>query len=107
MFGQEGTVRRFVEPSREVARIRERRIRMSDPRNKLKSMGRSFMVSLATAAQEVLGRDTALSTLKIDTKNDDYKDVIWKLAYAIVGLQEQVAELRAEVVELQRNSGTY
>lgn len=79
---------------------------MSDPRNKLKSMGRSFMVSFATAAQEVLGRDAALSTLKIDTKNNDYKDVIGKLAYAIVELQEQVADLRAEVVELQKDSGT-
>ena len=77
---------------------------MSDARDKLKSMGRSFMVSLASAAQERLGRDAALSTLKIETSSDEYKDVIGKLAYAIVELQDQVLELRAEIALLQEEA---
>lgn len=79
---------------------------MSDARGKLKSMGISFVSSLTTAAQEVLGRDSALSALKIDPKSDAYKDVIGKLAYAVVELQEQVAELRAEVEELKTEAST-
>lgn len=74
---------------------------MSDWRDKLKSVGKSFLASLATSAHEVLGRDAAMNTLKIDLQANDHKEVIGKLAYAIVDLQEEVVRLRTEVAELR------
>ena len=64
------------------------------------------MVSLASAAQERLGRDSALRTLKVEIASDDYKEVIGKLAYAIVELQDEVRELRAGIALLQDEAGT-
>lgn len=74
---------------------------MSAARDKIKSMGKAFLGSVATVVHERLSRDVALSTLKIDTKNDQYHDVIGKLAAAIVELQEENLELAAAIVELQ------
>ncbi|WP_454810538.1 hypothetical protein [Paenarthrobacter nitroguajacolicus] len=79
---------------------------MSDRTNRLKSVGISLLSALATSAQEVLGRDTALKSLKIDIKANEYKEVIGKLAYSIVELQGEIVDLRAEIAELRGEAGT-
>jgi hypothetical protein len=79
---------------------------VSDRSDKLKSMGKSFLASIATSAYEVLGRDAALNTLKIDLQANDYKEVTGKLAYAIVELQEEVVRLRTEIAVLRHEAGS-
>lgn len=67
---------------------------MSVASDKMKSVFRSVLESVAESLQESVGRDDALRTLRIDTKNDNYELVIGKLAAAIVELQNEVAELQ-------------
>jgi hypothetical protein len=78
---------------------------VSSRRDRLKSMGISVLTSLASTTAEVLGRDTAMSTLKIDIQADNHKEVTGKLAYAIVELQEEIVGLRAEIAELRSEAG--
>lgn len=59
---------------------------------------------MATSAHEVLGRDAAMNTLKIDLQTNDHKEVIGKLAYALVELQEEVVSLRAEIAVLRHEA---
>lgn len=77
---------------------------MSYRSDKLKSVGKSFLASMAVAAHEVLGRDAAMNTLKIDLRANDHKEVIGKLAYAIVELQEEVVSLRTEIAVLRHEA---
>ncbi|WP_262105768.1 hypothetical protein [Arthrobacter sp. Marseille-P9274] len=65
---------------------------MGDPRDKMKSMARAFLSGVAETLRDSQRREAALSDLGIDTKYDQYHDVIGKLA--------------AEIVELKKQAGT-